>query len=58
MSKWLVAVAVGLACYSCTGEVEVTGVPKTIKVIWPDCEPGQRTLCTPPKDAGVVEAGQ
>ncbi len=57
MSKWLVAVAVGLACYACTGDVEVHGVPKTIKVIWPDCEPGQRTLCTP-VDAGGEDSGQ
>ncbi len=57
MSKWLVAVAVGLACYACTGDVDVHGVPKTIKVIWPDCEPGQRTLCTP-VDAGGEDSGQ
>lgn len=49
MIRWLV---LALAMVGCTGDVDVHGVPKTIKIVWPDCEPGEHMFCTK-VDAGT-----
>ncbi len=46
MASWL---------WACRGDVDVHGVPQSIKLVWPPCEDGQVFLCT--KQEAGADAG-